>query len=492
MYLANKVQNIQGAADTLLELADLDQDEIRPVAEAMERGGRLAAKAQVTDAILDKCKPIAGTPDDCIAAIEEYRDAGCTHVMLELWGDRPPRADRALRRAGAAALPMSDDATALVDLAAAARLDAVASPARSRRGRAHRARARARSGCTCSGSRSRRAAPTSLGDLAGRGRRAEPDVQRPHGHVVLRPRAVARRASRASSRRAFERGRAHLRARHLEHEGRARLLRRGGARAAGRGRAPARRRARRGRRAARSRRRSGATRRAPSTAATRPARATSSPTAASPTCASSASRPRTRSCSATSARSGCGSRRAGPFVHTAFSEGRRRRTRSCACASVLDAVLEWIPSWEEEMTLRRRARRRNVGAIRGGFGWRVSRTPHATDLFLDVRVPPTMPMAEARRAGARVRALAPPTGRRGGGLRHRARAPRSPRTTRWSARSTQAHAEVFGAPPERDVDALVLRRVRAHALRHRRRSTTAPRAACPTPSSARTSRSTGS
>jgi 5,10-methylenetetrahydromethanopterin reductase len=86
MYLANKVQNIQGAADTLLDLAGLEQDEIRPIADAMERGGRLAAKEQVTDAILDKCKPIAGTPSDCIAAIEEYRDAGCTHVMLELWG----------------------------------------------------------------------------------------------------------------------------------------------------------------------------------------------------------------------------------------------------------------------------------------------------------------------------------------------------------------------------------------------------------------------
>ena len=87
MYLANKVQNIQGSADTLLDLAGLKQDEIRPVAEAMEDGGRLAAKAKVTDAILDKCKPIAGTPADCIAAIEEYKDAGCTHVMLELWGE---------------------------------------------------------------------------------------------------------------------------------------------------------------------------------------------------------------------------------------------------------------------------------------------------------------------------------------------------------------------------------------------------------------------
>jgi 5,10-methylenetetrahydromethanopterin reductase len=88
MYLANKVQNIKGSADTLLDLAGLTQEEIRPVAEAMEQGGRLAAKSKVTDEILDKCKPIAGTPDDCIAAIEEYREAGCTHVMLELWGDR--------------------------------------------------------------------------------------------------------------------------------------------------------------------------------------------------------------------------------------------------------------------------------------------------------------------------------------------------------------------------------------------------------------------
>jgi 5,10-methylenetetrahydromethanopterin reductase len=87
MYLANKVQNIQAAADTLLECAGLTQDEIRPVAEAMESGGRLAAKAAVTDEILDKCKPIAGTPEDCIAAIEEYKEAGCTHVMLELWGE---------------------------------------------------------------------------------------------------------------------------------------------------------------------------------------------------------------------------------------------------------------------------------------------------------------------------------------------------------------------------------------------------------------------
>jgi 5,10-methylenetetrahydromethanopterin reductase len=87
MYLANKVQNIQGSADVLLQEAGLTQAEIRPIADAMESGGRLAAAAAVTDEILDKCRPIAGTPEDCIAAIEAYRDAGCTHIMLELWGD---------------------------------------------------------------------------------------------------------------------------------------------------------------------------------------------------------------------------------------------------------------------------------------------------------------------------------------------------------------------------------------------------------------------
>jgi 5,10-methylenetetrahydromethanopterin reductase len=87
MYLANKVQNIQGSADVLLELAGLSQEEIRPIADAMERGGRLAAAAAVSDEILAKCKPIAGTPAECVAAIEEYREAGCTHIMLELWGE---------------------------------------------------------------------------------------------------------------------------------------------------------------------------------------------------------------------------------------------------------------------------------------------------------------------------------------------------------------------------------------------------------------------
>ena len=202
MYLANKVQNIQGAADTLLDLAGIEQDEIRPVAEAMERGGRLAAKAQVTDALLDKCKPIAGTPEDCIAAIEEYRDAGCTHVMLELWGDRAARADPALRRAGAAALARMSRRRRrrLVELALRRRRRSRASPARSRRWPSWIARRAARArplGAVAAGRGRPRERARHLG---GRRRRQDADVQRPPGHVVLGAGAVARRASRASSR----------------------------------------------------------------------------------------------------------------------------------------------------------------------------------------------------------------------------------------------------------------------------------------------------
>ena len=87
MYLANKVQNIKGSADVLLESAGLSFDELRPIADAMETGGRKAAARAVTDDILRKACPIAGTPDECIARIEEYREAGCTHIMLEIWGD---------------------------------------------------------------------------------------------------------------------------------------------------------------------------------------------------------------------------------------------------------------------------------------------------------------------------------------------------------------------------------------------------------------------
>ena len=87
MYLANKVQNIKGSADVLLESAGLTFDELRPIADAMEKGGRKAAAQAVSDEILDKVCAIAGTPEECVERIQQYQEAGATHIMLEIWGD---------------------------------------------------------------------------------------------------------------------------------------------------------------------------------------------------------------------------------------------------------------------------------------------------------------------------------------------------------------------------------------------------------------------
>ena len=201
----------------------------------------------------------------------------------------------------------------------------------------------------------------------------------------------------------------------------------------------------------------------------RRARATSCATAAWPTSASSASRPSDRSCSATSARCGCASRRTAPFIHTAFCEGRRAENSILRMREVLDAVLEWIPGWESSATPTRGANAIvNVGALQGGFGWRVSRTPHRTDLFLDVRVPPTMAMARARSEVMRSRALAagalPRSRRRGRGLRDRAggRDRRGASADRRDRRG--ARAGLRRAARARH-DALVLGRLGADALR---------------------------
>jgi acetylornithine deacetylase/succinyl-diaminopimelate desuccinylase-like protein len=89
----------------------------------------------------------------------------------------------------------------------------------------------------------------------------------------------------------------------------------------------------------------------------------------------------------------------GHFVHTAFTEGKRDLNSILRMREVLEAVLEWVPTWEEDPENSYRGAKAivNIAAIQGGFGWRVSRTPHRTDLFLDIRVPPTKQMAVARR-----------------------------------------------------------------------------------------------
>jgi acetylornithine deacetylase len=87
----------------------------------------------------------------------------------------------------------------------------------------------------------------------------------------------------------------------------------------------------------------------------------------------------------------------GPFIHTAFSSGRMEENSIVRMREVLDDVLEWIPKWQERSRYRGLDGVVNVGALRGGYPWRVSRTPNRTDLFLDIRVPPTMAMQDAKR-----------------------------------------------------------------------------------------------
>jgi acetylornithine deacetylase/succinyl-diaminopimelate desuccinylase-like protein len=123
---------------------------------------------------------------------------------------------------------------------------------------------------------------------------------------------------------------------------------------------------------------------------------------------------------------------------------------------VLDAVLEWIPTWEDdpENAYRGVGAVVNVGAIQGGFGWRVSRTPHRTDLFLDVRVPPTKPMPVARRQvldfvrglGARFREYGVE-----GEVYVTAPGAEVAEDHPVVAALEASHAEVFGSPPQRDV-----------------------------------------
>jgi len=88
----------------------------------------------------------------------------------------------------------------------------------------------------------------------------------------------------------------------------------------------------------------------------------------------------------------------GAFIHTAWTPGREDENSILRMDDVLGAVHEWIPRRRSEMAYGDIESIVNVGSIRGGFPWRVSRTPHRTDLFLDLRVPPEMPMGQARNA----------------------------------------------------------------------------------------------
>jgi acetylornithine deacetylase/succinyl-diaminopimelate desuccinylase-like protein len=87
----------------------------------------------------------------------------------------------------------------------------------------------------------------------------------------------------------------------------------------------------------------------------------------------------------------------GIYVHTAFCEGREEMNSIRRMVELMPPILKWIEQWEKKASHGGKKAIVNLGGIRGGHAWRASRTPEKTDLFLDVRVPPTIPMAEARR-----------------------------------------------------------------------------------------------
>ncbi len=87
----------------------------------------------------------------------------------------------------------------------------------------------------------------------------------------------------------------------------------------------------------------------------------------------------------------------GIYVHTAFCEGREEMNSIRRMHALMEPILKWIAEWENKASYGGKKAIVNLGGIRGGHAWRASRTPEKTDLFLDVRVPPAIPMAEARR-----------------------------------------------------------------------------------------------
>ena len=87
----------------------------------------------------------------------------------------------------------------------------------------------------------------------------------------------------------------------------------------------------------------------------------------------------------------------GIYVHTAFCEGREEMNSIRRMHELMGPVIGWIERWERKASYGGKKALVNLGGIRGGHAWRASRTPEKTDLFLDVRVPPSIPMNEARR-----------------------------------------------------------------------------------------------
>jgi acetylornithine deacetylase len=142
----------------------------------------------------------------------------------------------------------------------------------------------------------------------------------------------------------------------------------------------------------------------------------------------------------------------GIYVHTAFAEGRQDESSVRRMHDVLSAIYEWIPQWEKRAAYGGHSGTVNVGCVRGGDPWRASRTPAETEVCLDIRVPPAMPMTEARAA---VTALVEGLQKRypGFGIEFETYVScpgaEIPAEHELVAKVEQAHQKVMGRPPKR-------------------------------------------
>lgn len=86
----------------------------------------------------------------------------------------------------------------------------------------------------------------------------------------------------------------------------------------------------------------------------------------------------------------------GPYLHTSFSRGRQEEHAIHRMHDVLQAIFDWIPEWETTGAYGGEKGLVNIGGLQSGHAWRASRTPARADVYLDVRVPPTLPLSQAR------------------------------------------------------------------------------------------------
>ncbi len=92
----------------------------------------------------------------------------------------------------------------------------------------------------------------------------------------------------------------------------------------------------------------------------------------------------------------------GNYVHSAFAPGKEDLNAVRRMHQVLEEVMRWIPEWQEQARWGGRPGFVNLGCVHAGHPWRASRTPECADIYLDVRVPPTISMTDARRAAKKL------------------------------------------------------------------------------------------